>query len=345
MRPKERETILQRWRAAIQRETRDMDSLDQIFSRAMNDPDVRTDSDLENMIRSEIQQRRSAFGPKEHEHHPSPVAKPFKFTTPPSSPSPPRFSAPTPSNPARVDFDRMAHTLSRCLEDSNEAEAMAVCDRMRALQAENPGVISAAAIDPYARQIEKLTTHLESVRGQIATLIAEVVAASRQGDDAIIASLMRRLSAVHLAYPRILDEQRLEEIRRDIVEAAEQQDERLQVKELVERERSLAAEIKRLAAAVQAFHRIARVAPVNSEALRIAEAEYVLTVREVGAHDPEWVAGVVLELADLLAECASPPPGTAGRIDRFLDSIRSSLRHIHGEMRQIVAERGATKDK
>lgn len=336
MRAKEREAILQRWRSAIQREIRDQDSLEQVAARAMNDPDVRMDSTMESMIRSEIENRRASFQPDEQHRSPPPSARPFGSAARIASP---HIPAPTPPNPVRVAFDGLAKTFSRLLEDGDADEACAVAARMRMIHEESPQVVPAAAVEPYERQVGKLRMHLENINGQIAALTKDVVLASHDGNEIAVASLIHRLTAIHVAYPRLLNEQRLDEIRGDTIDAAEQHEEHLRVKELVERERVLAAEIKKLAVAVQAFHRIAHSAPRDSGEFRSAEAAYVLTIQEIAAHDSEWVAGIVLELADLLADCAVPPPGAADRIDRFLDSIRSSLQHIRGVMRKIETER------
>jgi len=341
MRHKERESILQRWRSAIQRDTRDIDSLDQVLSRAMNDSDVRTDPTLESMIRSEIEHRRSMIESQKNEHRPASVIKQFKFASPPSLP---RVPAHTPQDPVRIAFDCMGHTLSRYLEDNNETEALLVHEQMRLLHKESPTIINLTMIDPYMRQIEKLQAHLKIVREQIMALAQQAIVASKKGDDATVAALMLRLSAIQLAYPRLLDEVRLEEIRSEIIHASEQHDDVLRVNRLVERGRVVAAEIEMLAAAVKEFHRIARVVPRVGEEFRRAEAAYLQTVNDVRAHDPEWVAGVILELADLLAECGVPPPGAAGRVDHFLDSIHSSLRRMRAEMRDIETERRESSD-
>jgi len=335
MRAEERDAIVQRWRSVFQREIRELASLEQTAARALNDPDVRTDSILEGIILAEIENRRAAFGQGEQRPPPSPAAKQARPTVPPASPRP---TATVPRDPAWAAFDQLARILSGFLVDSDEDEALAVAERMRLLHEENPGAIPAAAMEPYEGQIGKLRTHLEHRRGEIAALVQQIVAASRHGDENAVASLMIRLSAIHVGYPRLLDEARWEEIRSDIIDAAEEHEDGLRVHKLIDRERVLAAEIKKLAGAVQEFHRAARLLSHTSEQYRSAEAAYLRTVQEVRAHDPEWVAGVVLELGDMLAECAVLPPGAAARVDRFLDSISSSLGRIRAAMHGIKGE-------
>jgi hypothetical protein len=136
----------------------------------------------------------------------------------------------------------------------------------------------------------------------------------------------------------------LDRIRDDIIQAADEHDEhRLMARKLVERGRAVAAEIKRLAAVVHEFHRVARSAPHTSEEFHSAEAAYLRAIQEIRVHDKEWFAGFVLELGGLLAEWSIPPLGSEGQIDRFLDRISASLNNIRAEMREIETEQDQTE--
>jgi hypothetical protein len=88
---------------------------------------------------------------------------------------------------------------------------------------------------------------------------------------------------------------------------------------------------------------VACTVPDTSEEFREAEATYLRTIQKVRTYDTEWFSGVVLELADLLAEWTVPPLGAEGQIDRFLDSIRAGLDSIRAEMRQIESEQDSDK--
>ena len=135
-----------------------------------------------------------------------------------------------------------------------------------------------------------------------------------------------RFQARIAGHPRLLDEGGLDKIHADIIQAADaHHEQQLTVRKLVEPERAVAAEIKKLAAVVHEFHRVARAAPHTSEEFRGAEAAYLRAIQEVRVHDKEWFVGFVLELGGLLAEWTIPPLGAEDRIDRFLDRIGASL--------------------
>jgi hypothetical protein len=76
----------------------------------------------------------------------------------------------------------------------------------------------------------------------------------------------------------------------------------------------------------------------TSEEFRKAEATYLRAIQEVRTYDTEWFSGVVLELADLLAEWIVPPLGAEGQIDRFLDGVSAGLDSIRAEMREVESE-------
>jgi hypothetical protein len=211
---------------------------------------------------------------------------------------------------------------------------------MRAFQEESHGVVPAAAVQPYEQQVAKPRTRLEEFKVQIPALVQQASAASRHGDEQAVAKLMRRLTAIHVTHPRLLDEAELENIRAQIVLAGEECADGLTTRKLVERERAVATEIKRTAAAVHEFHGVVCVVSDTSVEFRDAHAAYLRTLQEVRAHDTEWLAGFVLELAELLAEWSEPPLRAATRIDHFLESIRLGLKRIHAELGEIDTRRG-----
>ena len=333
MNTKQRDVVYQRWRSVIQREVRDLASLKQIGARALSDRDVRDDATLQSMIRADLEQRRAAFELKQQTKEPSTAA-------PESGPDVP----PAPPEEVRRAFDRLAQTLGECLERGDEDQTRAVWGQMRTFQEENPGVIPAAALEQYELLVGKLRTHLKQLIDQIAAMAQQAVAASRRGDEQAVEQSMRRLLLIHAAHPRLLDESGLEGIRANIIQAAaEHHEHQLTARKLVERGRVVAAEIKRLAAVVHEFHRVARSAPHTSEEFHAAEAAYLRAIQEVRVHDKEWFVGFVLELAGLLAEWNIAPPEAQNRISRFLDHISASLDDIRAEMREIESEQDQTE--
>jgi hypothetical protein len=355
MNTKERDAVFQHWRSVILRETRDLASLEQVGARALQDREVRADATLESLIRADLEQRRAEIereqqGVDSAARQPRPTVRRSAYvgrrTTSlvgreprPESRSVPPAPVPPPPAPAQVAFDCLAQALSGWLQRNDESEARAVWEQMRAFQQESRGVIPPAALQPYEQQVAKLRTRLEHFRDQVAALVQQAVAASRQGDEQDVAKLMRRLTAIHVTHPRLLDEAQLEQIRADIVHANEEHQDGLTARKLVERERVVAAEIEKVAAAVHEFYRVVCAVPDTSAEFRAAEATYLRALEEVRAHDTEWLTGFVLELGDLLAEWTEPPLTAAKRIDHFLESIRLSLKGIHAEMGNIDSKR------
>jgi hypothetical protein len=355
MNTKERDAIFQHWRSLILRETRDLASLERVGARALQDREVRADATLESLIRTEVAERRADIereqqskesadrqsrpamrrsdyvggrttSPVRREPRPQPQSLP----PPPVPPSPP---------PAQLAFDRLAQTLRESLARGDAGEAGAVYEQMQTLQEESRDVIPAVTLERYEQQIAKLRARLEQFRIQIAELVQQAIAASGRGDEPAAGALIRRLSAIHVTYPHLLDDARLDEIRADIVHAGGEHEDSLTARKLVERERAVSNDIQRIAVAVHEFHRVVCEVPDSSAEFRSAEAVYLRTLQEVRAHDTEWLAGFVLELADLLAEWSIPSRAAGKQIDDFLESIRLGLKRIHAEMGSIDSKR------
>ena len=341
MNTKQRDLVFQHWSGVLQRETRDLASLEQVGERALADPDVRNDPTLHSMIRADLQKRRAELEQKLQNQESS--------TTPPEPRPTWRSELPEPvptttPDQVREAFNRLAQTLCASLERGDEKETRAIFGKMQALQERRPGVIPAAVIGQYEQRVERLRVRLQQLTDEIASLAQQAVSASQDGNEQQLARSMRRLAAIHAAHPRLLDEPGLEDVRRDVADAAdERREHQLTTKELLERERAITAEIMKLAAAVRDFHRVACTVPDTSEEFREAEATYLRTIQKVRTYDTEWFVGVVLELADLLAEWIVPPLGAEGQIDRFLDSITAGLKKISAEMREIESEQDSAE--
>lgn len=335
MNTKQRDVILQRWSGAIRRETRDLASLEHIGARALADSDVRDDPTLQAMIRADLSHRRAEL---EHEMQSSlsPTASPAsRAQTQPVASD--RLA--TPPEEVREAFNKMALAICVSLEGADESETDVIFGKMRALQEENPEAIPAAVLAEYEQRVELLRGRFQQLRDEIEALAEQAVSAARSGSKENLAKAMHRLTAIHAAHAALLDEAGLETIRVSAIRAADERRQTLAAsRKLVERSRAIAAEIKTLAAAVREFHRVACTVPETSDMFRQAEAKYLRTIQEVRSYDADWFSGVVLELADLLAEWNLPPLGAEGQIDRFLDSISAGLKNIRAEMREIERE-------
>jgi hypothetical protein len=242
-----------------------------------------------------------------------------------------------------VAFSRLVQAFRESLASGDEDAARATWNQMRTLHEKSGGIISASELERYAQRIEKLRARLEGFRGQIDTMARDALAAARRGDAEAAAKLMHRLSAIHVAHPRLLDEPGLERIRLDIVVANEGHEDGLMTRRLIERERAVAAKMKRLAAAVDDFHRIVCTVPETNAEFCRAEKVYLQVLEEVRLHEEDWLAEFVLELADVLAEWSVPPPGAEQQIDRFLEKVRGGIERIHKKMGEIDSERGGGK--
>jgi len=342
MNTKQRDAIFQRWSGVIRRETRDLVSLEHVSARALSDSDVRDDATLQSMISADVRQRRSELEQDLQSKQSSPIPSESQSKLKPVLPE----SIPTTTpEQVREAFNRLSQALCTSLEQGDESETSAAMGKLRTLQEESPGVIPATAIAEYERRVGELRTHRQHLRDQITALAQQAVAASRQGSEQDLARSMRRLLAIHAAHPLLLDEARLDEIRAGIINATDaRREHQVTTRKLLERERAIAAEIKKLAAAVREFHRVACTVPDTSDEFRNAEVAYLRTIQRVRAYDTEWFSGVVLELADLLAEWTLPPLEAGGQIDRFLDSINVGLESIRAEMHEIESEQDSEEE-
>ena len=366
--PKQRSAAAQQWRSLIMRECRDLGSLERIRARALRDHDVQSDAELRGTVQSDLDRRRAELQREEQEERdrqrsskPPAKSRPaasrpydsggranrdfasdFESKAPPSASTSPRPSPPPP-DPDREAARKLVADLIAAMKSGDEDTARTVCARLRTLHGRRSEVVSAADLDQYDQRIEKLRARLEQFRGQIDTMARAAVVAARGGDAEAAVNLMRRLSAIHVAHPRLLDEPGLEQIRRDIVAANEGHEDGLTSRRLLEREAAVSAKVKRLTKAVHDFHGIVCTVPETSREFRRAEAVYQQVLQEVRLHEEGWLAEYVLEIADVLAEWSVPPRGAEKRIDRFHEKVRLGIEQIHKKMDQIDSKRRGAK--
>jgi hypothetical protein len=348
MTAKQRQSTFQHWQSVIMRETRDLPSLERVGAMALQDRDVRSDAALESMIRTHLAQRRADIERDTRNNAPAarPAGKPRDFACgsrgvrenreprAESQSAPPVPKSPTP-DPARLVFDELAEIFRNALARGDEREAGAAYDNLRVHQQEHRGVVPAAGLAEYEQRLARLRTRLEEFRVQIAALLRQAVAASRSGDEQSATALLRRLAAIHVNYPNLLDAMHLEEARADVLQASEQHDDSATARRLEQRERAVAREIKRIAIAVQRVYREVCAAPATREAVRDARATYKQARQDVRAHGPEWLAGLVLELGDLLAEWRLPSQAARQQIDTFLERVQIGMRRIRAAVARI----------
>jgi len=334
---KQRDIVFQRWSSAFRREDRDLASLEQAGKRALADSDVRDDPTVQSLIRAELAQRRSELEQKLRSQ--ASVSKPSEPRPTWRTELPETTHAVSPEQ-ARDSFNRHVRSIAEFLERGDDTSTHATLAKMKDLQEQHPDVIPSAAIEAYGQRVAALRVHIQELTDGIAHLREEAVAASSAGNEQKLARSMQRLSAIHAAHPCRLEEAALDRIREDVAQACDERSRhRGTTKQLLERERAITAEIRTLAATVREFHRVACGVRETTDEFRNAEASFLRAIETARKYDTVWFSGVVLELADLLAEWTVPPLGAEGQIDRFLDGISKGLDRIHAEIRDIQRKR------
>ena len=363
---KQRATAYQNWCSMIMREGRDLADLERIGARALQDRDVRADSQLQSMIQTELGRRRAELQreeQRERENRASASAPPnyrpssprqyssgrrtsrdftsdFQTTAGPASPTP----APPPPDPDEEALHRLVAELVEALKTGDEGVAQAVCVQLRALRQRRSEILSADSLAQYEQRVGTMRARLQGFRSQIAAMVRDACEAARRGDAAAAAKLVSRLSAIHVTHPRLLDESGLDKIRQEVVAANEGHEDSLTTRRLVERQRATVAKMRRLWAAVNEFHRVVCTVPESSAEFRRAEAEYLQVLQEIRLHDEDWLAEFVLEVADMLAEWSVPPPGAEKQIDRFLEKVRVGIEQIQRKMGEIEEKRDGNRE-
>ena len=370
--PKQRDATYRHWCSQIARECRDLAGLERISARALQDRDVQADSLLQSMLRAELARQRaelereaqrerqsrtaapppakyhaSASPPAKHHASASPrgvsMPRPASNSAPPEVEPPPLRPTPPPPDPDQVAFYQLVADLSEALKKGDEDAARTVCAQMRVLHQRRSTLVSAADLERYEQRATKLHVQLNDHRSQIAALAQQARAAAQAGDVPAALKLMHRLTAIHVAHPRLLDKAGLGKMRKDVAHATEGREDRVTTHKLIERERAVAAEMKRLALAVSEFHRAVFNHPESGLEFRRAARVYLGVLRDIRLHEKDWLAEFVLELGDVLANWYVPPPGAERQIDHFLEKMRAALQRIHVEMGEIDVKRGESR--
>jgi len=326
------DAIYERWCAAMQREMRDVNSLNAVLSRALGDSDVRKDPAIADRLRQFAAVKQAELRSASREPTTTRREAPASVAALPDAPA-----APSPMQILNT-FRQMAKRFHGSLEQFEEREAESILRHIEQFRAEAPDVITEKMVLALAEELTDHKNRRRELQARIEAETRQAADAGVEGDHETAGRLLRGLSSIHAAHPKVLSQQQLDTIRRAVIEASEEHEHRHAVHEIVEKERRIADEVKGLAHAVHRFHKLARQIPHDREEFHRAEAAYMKTVHEVRSHDGEWLAGVVLELADLLAAWKQPPPQKQEQVDHFIDRVRSSLKHIRTEIKEIDRE-------
>lgn len=361
---KQRDSAFQHWCSQITRESRDLAALDRMSARALQDRDVRNDPLLQSMIRAEVerirtelqremqreeQDRRRPTPPPQH--YPSAarhvtVSRSAGYTDtaassviPPSTP----LARPLP-DPDEVALHQLLESFTTALKGGDEDAAQTLCAKLRTLHSRRSEIVSAAQLEQCEQRITRLHDQLDDHRRRIAEMAEQARLAAQAGDAHAVLALMHRLTAIHVAHPRLLDDAGLRNMHAAVARANEGHDDRLTTRKLIARQRAVASELKRLAGAVSAFHRAVFNHPESRAEYQRAALGYAHALRGTRLHEKDWLTDFVLELADVLAKWNVPPPGAEEQIDRFLETLRVSLKRIHRKIGEIDRRHGGLRE-
>lgn len=336
MNTKQRDVVFQKWLGSIVREARDLASLEQIAARAMSDREVSDDAELQGMISSEVARRRQQLEQDLQDDANVRAASP-KPTSRSDVPEPARMTSPKQD---REEFGALVAAFREAVEDLDVDAAEGAVRRMRDIAERRAEDVDGSALDEAEVDLGGLRTRMRQIAEHIEARIDRAIAAAKKGDEEALAAAMKRLAAIHVAHPCVLTEEALDEVRTRVAAAAYERTQHLATtKKLLDRERAITRELGEIGRVIRAFHRVARTAPPESDAWRAARAKYLKAIGSLALYDNEWFTGVVLEMADVLAEWSAAPAAAEDHIDRFLDGIRSGLSTLRRETDEFDAER------
>lgn len=253
------------------------------------------------------------------------------------------MSLPRPSTEQlRIAFARERDEFELALHRFDAAECTRILGRLEELI----GRYGAAAFEPgqleqCRQRLARLHERVGQFQAHVDRLEQHALAAAGRGETRVTGRLLQRLSSIHAARPALLSQERLQQFRERLADAGQEEEHRAAARALVERERAIAAELRQLMQQVHEFHLIVRQHPHDEQRFAAAEAKYRAALRQIKAHDSEWLAGVILELEDLIEELHDPTGRATEQLDRFLAAVRHALRETIREAQQIQQERQA----
>ncbi len=326
---KHREAVFQRLSSLILREGSDMARLDAVANRALHDREVAEDPQLGAMLRSLIADRRQTLAREQLRLHPelaerSELRSGFqhleKFPT-----------------RERILSDLLHHEREFLthLHAFDVAAAQGDLERMRGLQTRFPVHVTSECIERHAVALQEMQRRAEDFRRSIDELADRGALAAQVGNQKVAAWVIKRLQAVHALRPRLLSEACVKRQITAIMDAARENDRIDAVEELRAREKAVADEIRRISAAIHAFHAIARTHAPDSGEFRAAEQEYQTAVRQVQRMDSDWLADLIVELESVIEDLHAPTDPVRLQLDQFITSVRRALSQIVGEIREI----------
>lgn len=328
-----REAHFNQYRDEILRESSNAASLIRVRDRVLSRREVQQDPVLAGMLRAYAEERIASA--RRSQAKPLPLHAPAHPVEPVQ-----RHSVPveSPHSHALEHLHHLEHQFDDYLAHHLEAEARGIAARVAELRARAPDIVPAERIAQLQTRLEAFAQKRQQLTDTIRTLTDEAIALAREGDEAGVKTRLQRLASIHASHPYAFDDEQFESVRRRIHEAGEGQHRWEAIQALMARERSIAIELKRLAATIHQFHQVARTLPHDQAEFRKAEAAYHHAVADVKGHDADWLAVLILESLDLLAGAATPK--AQAHIDAFVNSVRAALSRMRREIKEIQGELG-----
>ncbi|RIK66631.1 MAG: hypothetical protein DCC65_08780 [Planctomycetota bacterium] len=325
---KRREAAFEHLRAELFREAGNRAAFTAATRRILARPEVQRDSELRAMLKQVINEREAQF-PKVHAHlAPRPLGVLHIAAEKPSQERRDRDAD------SRELLKLLIHQFEDAIHYYHETTARATFQKMKAVWERHPALKPPHEPSHSEGELARLVERRNEFLAHVDELANKATVAAREGNAAQVSRTLRRLTSIHAMHPELLPAPHLEDIRRHIQAAAELHEDKVLARKLLERERTVAAEIRHLAHAIHHFQRVARSVPHDAAAYAAAEARYREAVKALSAHDADWLAGIILELVDILGAFHTPQKTPQEQVDRFVASVRSALVQLRKEVRQ-----------
>ncbi len=337
-----REFLFQQFCADLVREARDPQALQAAALRVLHASDVQRDPELSSMLRLQIAQLECDLRARIAQQR----AELDQITGRPTSPAPPtnpferkRLSVMTAAQ-IKTTYERLGHELHDYLVHYDLTSAYSALNRLTTLQQTYPDAIPAAYVERVRLDVQRVEQRAAEIRQQIQQLAAGAVAAAERGEHDVVVTALKRLSSLHNSRPNLLGDLEFRRFRDAIQHASDEADHRRAAEELLARERAVAAELRTLLGFVRRFHETSRTTPHNDPRYLAAAAEYRRAVESIRSHDGEWLADLMLELDEMLEDLHDPTGRADQQVSRFIETVRTALRSMRLEVRQIATEKG-----
>jgi len=323
-----REAIFQQRCSEIMREARDPESLAYVGGRALAHPEVQSDPVLTGMLRAFISEREAELRARAHlplsdsDQPPVRRSKPVEYHVPLSE-------------RVRRSFGKLRIEIEQHISVFNEAGANETLARMRDLRRRYPGHVKAEEVERFEKRVQDMLRRRDEFRRQLDELVRHASEAAHQGDLKTTNWVRRRLEAIHETLPAVLSKEQLRHHCEALRQCAERFERHEAARKLVERERAIGTQVKRLKGVIEAYAaQIAaggRVDPVTREAFERA-------VARVEEYDDDWLADLMIELDCLLDDLRGSEEAyrrAARQADAFIRNVRVALKQVRRKIASL----------